>query len=172
MQAPYAVFVHGAHLLDVLDGCSARADNIVLTKDEVAPAVFEVLSLRKSNPVVRGVMLESSLLERDRRAWMLVVVFAVAWRVRFLVPVAPMPVPRRERLRVSNSPIDSLRRTILLSEDAVTVADDVQRTIRKISFRILLCDDGDAFDQYAGEREQAASANSPPATDYGRCTCG
>jgi len=38
--------------------------------------------------------------------------------------------------------------------------------------RTLLGDDSDASEQYAGEREQAASPNSPPATDYGRYTCG
>jgi hypothetical protein len=91
------VFVHGSDLLDVLDGRTARADNVVLAKDEVAPTVLEVLPLREPDALVRGVVLEARLLERDRRTRMLVVVFAVAGRVRSLVPAASMPVPRRER---------------------------------------------------------------------------
>jgi hypothetical protein len=41
---------------------------------------------------------EAVLFERDRRARMLVAVLAVCWRVRILVPVLPMAVPRFERL--------------------------------------------------------------------------
>jgi hypothetical protein len=96
VQSPLAALVHRPDLLDVLDG-NVRVGG-VLTEDEVAPAVLEIAALRQSDAPVLRVVLEAVLLERDRRAWVLVAVLAVGWRVRFLVPVLPMTVPRSERL--------------------------------------------------------------------------
>jgi len=66
MQSPLAVFVHGTNLLNVLDRRCKRANDLVLTEHEVKPTVLEVFTLREPETVVRGVMLEASLLERDR----------------------------------------------------------------------------------------------------------
>ena len=98
MQPPDAVFVHRTDLLDVLDGSTDRADNVLLAEDEIGPAVFEVRAFREPNAVVRGVVFKARLLERDRRAWVVAVVFAVAWRIRVRVPVSALAVPTPERL--------------------------------------------------------------------------
>ena len=98
VQPPDTVFVHRTDLLDVLDDPTSRADNVVLTKDEIGPAVFEVCAFREANAVVRGVVLEAGLLKRDRRTRVVAVVFAVAGRIRVRVPVSALAVPTGERL--------------------------------------------------------------------------
>jgi hypothetical protein len=92
------VFVHRTNLLDVLDGSTDRADNVVLAENEVRPVLLKILAFREADAVVRGVVLEARGLERDRRARMLVVVFAVAGWIRVLVPVSALAVPTGERL--------------------------------------------------------------------------
>jgi hypothetical protein len=96
VEPPLAAFVHGADLLDVLDGNVGAGG--VLTEDEVAPPVLEVATFREPNTPVLGVVLEAVLFERNRRARVLVALLAVCWRVRVLVPVLPVAVPRCERL--------------------------------------------------------------------------
>jgi len=59
------VFV-GTNLLNVLDRRCRRANDLVLTEYEIGAIVLGVSTLRESETVVRGVVLEASLLERDR----------------------------------------------------------------------------------------------------------
>jgi hypothetical protein len=96
VQSPLATVVDGPNLLNVLDVCVGVG--FVLAEDEVPPPVFEVAAFREADTPVLGVVLEAVLFERDRRARVLVAVLAVCWRIRVLVPVLPMAVPRVERL--------------------------------------------------------------------------
>lgn len=96
VQAPLAVFVHGTDLLDVLDE-NVRV-GFVSTQNEVGPVCFRVAPLREADVAVFGVVLEAVFFERDRRARVVVVVFAVAGRVRSLVPVVVVAIPAVERL--------------------------------------------------------------------------
>jgi hypothetical protein len=94
MQAPFAVFIHGPDLPDVLDR-NVRV-GLVGTKHEVAPVFLEVPAFAEPEVAVFGVVLEAVLFERDCRAWVVVAVLAVAWWVRVLVPVLPVAVPTAE----------------------------------------------------------------------------
>ena len=47
MEPPDTVFVDGTNLLDILDGSPTWADDVVLSKNEVAPTVFEIFALRE-----------------------------------------------------------------------------------------------------------------------------
>jgi hypothetical protein len=59
---------------------------------------FGVPSFRESKVAVLRIVFEAVLFERDRRTRMVAVVFAVAGRVRVLVPVVAVAVPTLERL--------------------------------------------------------------------------
>lgn len=72
-------------------------DGVVLAEHEVGPSIFEVLSFREAKATVLDVVLEPRRLERDSRAWVLAVAFAVAGRVCFRVPVFALAEPAGER---------------------------------------------------------------------------
>jgi hypothetical protein len=71
---------------------------LVGAQNEVRPMRLRVPPLRESDVAVPSVMLEAVGFERDRAPRVLVVVFAVAWRVRVLAPVSSMAIPTDERL--------------------------------------------------------------------------
>jgi len=102
MQLPVGAGPDSSDLLDVLDG-HIRV-NSVLTENKVLTPIFQILPLRESNPIVVGVVLEPILFERDRRAWVVITVLAVAGRVRLLVTV-PTEWALVNRLTASTSTV-------------------------------------------------------------------
>lgn len=78
VEFPLAVVVDRTYLLNVLDGDVWAS--VVFAEDEVRPPYLEVPSFREADVVVFRVVTEAILLERDRRAWVVVAVFAVSVR--------------------------------------------------------------------------------------------